>query len=59
MPTYDGAATLTLAGACHPVRVRLAGHLDPIDGQYHWQGTVLFLAQPCRMTHSSRRERRH
>jgi hypothetical protein len=22
------------------VWVRLAGHLDPIDGQYHWQGTV-------------------
>jgi cation diffusion facilitator CzcD-associated flavoprotein CzcO len=38
--TYDGAATLTIAGAEHRVRVRLAGHLDPIDGQYHWQGTV-------------------
>lgn len=38
--TYDGAATLTIAGTRHPVRVRLAGHLDPIDGQYHWQGTV-------------------
>ncbi len=37
---YDGAATLTIAGAHHPVRVRLAGRLDPIDGQYHWQGTV-------------------
>ena len=37
---YDGAATLTIAGAEHPVRVRLAGHLDPIDGRYHWQGTV-------------------
>ncbi|WP_372513054.1 DUF4873 domain-containing protein [Mycobacterium cookii] len=37
---YDGAATLTLAGTCQQVRVRLAGHLDPIDGQYHWQGTV-------------------
>ena len=37
---YDGAATLTLAGACRQVRVRLAGHVDPIDGQYHWQGTV-------------------
>jgi hypothetical protein len=22
------------------VRVRLIGHVDPIDGQYHWQGTV-------------------
>jgi cation diffusion facilitator CzcD-associated flavoprotein CzcO len=38
--TYDGAATLTIAGIEHPVRVRLAGHLDPIDGRYHWQGTV-------------------
>lgn len=37
---YDGAATLTVAGTEHPVRVRLAGHLDPIDGRYHWQGTV-------------------
>lgn len=38
--TYDGAATLTIAGSDHPVRVRLTGHLDPIDGRYHWQGTV-------------------
>src|SRR6202012_3409241 len=38
--TYDGAATLTIAGTGHPVRVRLSGRLDPIDGHYHWQGTV-------------------
>ena len=45
--TYDGAATLTIAGAQHPVRVRLTGHLDPIDGHYHWQGTVFsFPSQP-------------
>nr|WP_232315588.1 DUF4873 domain-containing protein [Mycobacterium celatum] len=37
---YDGTATLTVAGTDHPVRVRLTGHVDPIDGQYHWQGTV-------------------
>lgn len=37
---YAGAATLTIAGAEHSVLVRLAGHLDPIDGHYHWQGTV-------------------
>lgn len=37
---YAGAATLTIAGTVHPVRVRLTGHLDPIDGHYHWQGTV-------------------
>ena len=22
------------------MRVRLSGRLDPIDGRYHWQGTV-------------------
>lgn len=45
--TYDGAATLTIAGAEHPVRVRLAGRLDPNDGRYHWQGTVFgSAAQP-------------
>lgn len=38
--TYDGAATLEIAGGIHPVRVRLTGHLDPIDGRYHWQGTL-------------------
>ncbi len=38
--TYDGLATLTIAGTSHPVRVRLSGRLDPIDGRYHWQGTL-------------------
>jgi hypothetical protein len=33
---YDGPATID----GRAVRVRLAGHLDPIDGQYHWRGTV-------------------
>ena len=37
---YDGPATLTFADTCRQVRVRLTGHVDPIDGQYHWQGTV-------------------
>jgi cation diffusion facilitator CzcD-associated flavoprotein CzcO len=37
---YDGAATLTVAGSHRAVRVRLTGHMDPIDGQYHWQGTL-------------------
>lgn len=39
--TYDGAATLTLGGIHHRVRVRLTGHLNPIDGNYHWQGMIL------------------
>lgn len=37
---YDGPATLTVDGQDHRVRVRLTGHVDPIDGKYHWQGTV-------------------
>ncbi|MGA8546997.1 MAG: DUF4873 domain-containing protein [Mycobacterium sp.] len=38
--TYDGQATLTAAATCTHVRVQLIGHVDPIDGQYHWQGTI-------------------
>jgi hypothetical protein len=37
---YDGPAVLRVGTADHEVRVRLAGHLDPIDGRYHWRGTV-------------------
>lgn len=37
---YDGPAVLEVGEVRHPVRVRLAGHIDPIDGRYHWQGTV-------------------
>ena len=37
---YDGSAVLRVADADHPVRVRLTGHLDPIDGRYHWRGTI-------------------
>jgi Domain of unknown function (DUF4873) len=38
--SYEGPATLTTADTCAQVRVLLAGHIEPIDGQYHWQGTV-------------------
>ncbi len=37
---YDGPATLCVDGRQIDTRVRLIGHLDPIDGQYHWRGTV-------------------
>jgi Domain of unknown function (DUF4873) len=37
---YDGVATIRVGTEEHQVRVRLSGHLDPIDGRYHWQGTV-------------------
>jgi cation diffusion facilitator CzcD-associated flavoprotein CzcO len=37
---YDGLATLTLGEVGRLLRVRLTGYVDPIDGQYHWQGTV-------------------
>ncbi|WP_253876089.1 DUF4873 domain-containing protein [Mycobacterium asiaticum] len=38
--TYDGTATLEIDGTSQPVHVRLIGHLDPLDGNYHWQGTI-------------------
>lgn len=37
---YDGPATVRINGHSHHVRVRLTGHIDPIDGHYHWQGTL-------------------
>ncbi len=37
---YDGPATVRIGDGEHGVRVRLTGHLEPIDGRYHWQGTV-------------------
>ncbi len=38
---YDGAATIRFDDDDErQVRVRLSGHLDPIDGRYHWQGTI-------------------
>ena len=37
---YDGAATIRVGDSERLVRVRLSGRLDPIDGRYHWQGTV-------------------
>ena len=37
---YDGPATISVGGCSFSSRVRLTGHLDAIDGRYHWQGTV-------------------
>ncbi|MGN6252839.1 MAG: DUF4873 domain-containing protein [Marmoricola sp.] len=40
---YDGPATLVVGGAELPVEVRLRGHVEPIDGRFHWYGRI----QPC------------
>jgi hypothetical protein len=37
---YDGPATVRVSGHDIHSRVRLTGHLDAIDGRYHWQGMV-------------------
>ena len=44
---YDGPATLTVAGERLDRRVRLIGHLDAIDGHYHWQGTLFGAVPPA------------
>ncbi|OBI80101.1 DUF4873 domain-containing protein [Mycobacterium sp. E740] len=46
---YDGPAALRVREVDHGVRVRLTGHLDPIDGRYHWRGMVFDLAPDFRM----------
>ena len=57
---FDGEAELDVAGVRCPVRVRLAGHLNPIDGQYHWQGLAYgapdaaTAGKPARLTIGSR-----
>jgi cation diffusion facilitator CzcD-associated flavoprotein CzcO len=55
--SYDGAATLTIGDAKHPVRVRLSGRLDPNDGRYHWQGT-LFGADDAPLPHDALKQAR-
>lgn len=42
---YDGPATVAVGDDRVSGRVRLVGHLDAIDGRYHWQGMV-FAALP-------------
>lgn len=46
---YDGVAALRMQGMDHGVRVRLTGHLDPIDGRYHWRGMVFDLTGDVRL----------
>lgn len=49
---YDGPAVLTYSGDDYPSRVRLTGHFDPIDGQYHWQGMLYAELPGTRVTGS-------
>lgn len=37
---YDGPAVIGHDGHDCAARVRMTGRFDPIDGQYHWQGTL-------------------
>lgn len=37
---YEGPATVSASGIDIPVRARLTGHLEPIDGRFHWQGIL-------------------
>lgn len=37
---YSGPATVRIDGQDFRTQARLTGHLDPIDGHYHWQGTI-------------------
>jgi len=37
---YDGAAVLLVGEQALDVTVHLAGHLEPLDGRYHWYGRI-------------------
>lgn len=37
---YAGPAVLVAGEAAVPVIVRLRGHVDPIDGLFHWYGRL-------------------
>ena len=37
---YDGAAVLLLDGHAVDVTVHLDGHLEPLDGLFHWYGRI-------------------
>ncbi len=37
---YDGTATLRVGDAELPVTVHLDGHLEPLDGLFHWYGRI-------------------
>jgi Domain of unknown function (DUF4873) len=37
---YDGPAVVLVDGDRYQAHVRLTGQLDPLDGRYHWRGTV-------------------
>jgi hypothetical protein len=55
--TYDGMATLTIAGTCHPVRVRLTGTWTRSTAITTGRGRFLVPRRsPCRLKRSSRRE---
>ncbi|WP_101953032.1 DUF4873 domain-containing protein [Mycobacterium sp. 3519A] len=46
---YDGPAAMRVDEVSHPVRVRLTGHMDPIDGKYHWRGMVFELTAAVKL----------
>ncbi|OBF29703.1 DUF4873 domain-containing protein [Mycobacterium sp. ACS4331] len=37
---YRGSVSVALADSVVDADARLAGHLDAIDGRYHWRGTI-------------------
>jgi hypothetical protein len=37
---YDGAATLVVGDQAVEVIVHIDGHLEPLDGSFHWYGRI-------------------
>ncbi|GAA2117227.1 hypothetical protein GCM10009759_63450 [Kitasatospora saccharophila] len=51
---YMGAAVLEIDGRSLPVRGRLAGYFQPLDGRYHWYGRLQADAELAELVGSGR-----
>ena len=38
--SYQGPAVVQAGERRHPVQLRLAGHVEPVDGRFHWGGRI-------------------
>ena len=53
---YRGAATVRCADLEIPVRATLSGHVDPLDGRFHWGGRIGTDARVVGLLRAGKRE---
>jgi hypothetical protein len=53
--SYHGSALVQAGEQARTVRIRLAGHVEPLDGRYHWGGRIEPDAGVVALVHSGQR----